>query len=168
MSKPSDLKIDSKTLIAHVPPLSPEEEAALDPGIRKMVKWMRQLGYDTTDSGDGVSKFNKLAAHPNDPDEAPEGVIDTPHVIIQLDYGEWNRESLSFQEIAHHLWEQIMQRREVNKLVSAVHLVDNLQVTIGYTLPWHTLTLEVFGIDDSCLFTPGEEPDEKSMRIVNF
>jgi len=28
---------------------------ALCPGIRRIVLWLRDLGYDTTDSGDGVS-----------------------------------------------------------------------------------------------------------------
>lgn len=28
----------------------------LDPGIRETVRWLQSLGYDTTDSGDGVTK----------------------------------------------------------------------------------------------------------------
>jgi hypothetical protein len=33
---------------------------ALDPGIREVVRWLRDHGFNTTDSGDGVTKFAKL------------------------------------------------------------------------------------------------------------
>lgn len=36
--------------------LSPETIEALDPGIRRTVLWLRQMGFETTDSGDGRSK----------------------------------------------------------------------------------------------------------------
>lgn len=42
----------------------------LDPGIRGAVAWLRMHGFDTTDSGDGVSK-------PGD-----ERVLDIPHVFM--------------------------------------------------------------------------------------
>lgn len=29
----------------------------LDPGIRRVVRWLREAGFDTCDSGDGISKF---------------------------------------------------------------------------------------------------------------
>jgi hypothetical protein len=43
----------------------------LDPGIRRVVVWLRSLGYRTTDSGDGVSK-------------PPEARVmgDRPHVFM--------------------------------------------------------------------------------------
>lgn len=31
-----------------------------DPGIRETVRWLRDHGFETCDSGDGVSKANKL------------------------------------------------------------------------------------------------------------
>lgn len=30
--------------------------AACDPGIRRVVAWLRERGFKTTDSGDGVTK----------------------------------------------------------------------------------------------------------------
>lgn len=42
--------------VFHAHPLSPSALAALDPGIRRTVAWLRDLGFSTTDSGDGVSK----------------------------------------------------------------------------------------------------------------
>lgn len=36
-----------------VPPLSPEAIAALNPGIRATVQWLREKGFNTCDSGDG-------------------------------------------------------------------------------------------------------------------
>lgn len=44
--------------------------AKLDPGIREAVRWLRELGFNTTDSGDGRSK----------PEEARS--IEGPHVVI--------------------------------------------------------------------------------------
>lgn len=43
--------------------------AALDPGIRRTVTWLRSLGFETTDSGDGASKVGEM-----------ECAVDFPHV----------------------------------------------------------------------------------------
>lgn len=47
----------------------------LDPGIRRMVSWLRAEGWETTDSGDGVSK-----------PPGPE-VLPFPHVVIRSSPG---------------------------------------------------------------------------------
>lgn len=47
--------------------------AALDPGIRETVRWLNDLGYTTSDSGDGVSKPHVAR------------VFDFPHVYVHLD-----------------------------------------------------------------------------------
>lgn len=47
----------------------------LDPGIREKVRAIHDLGYHTTDSGDGVSK----------PADA-EGVLPFPHIVVKLRY----------------------------------------------------------------------------------
>ncbi len=47
--------------------------ALLTPGIRKTVLWLRSLGFDTTDSGDGVTNV----------EAEMEGAIDIAHVHIQ-------------------------------------------------------------------------------------
>lgn len=49
-------------------PLSDAEVECLDPGIRDLVVMLRAAGFETTDSGDGVSK------------PAGERVFDYPHV----------------------------------------------------------------------------------------
>lgn len=46
------------------------DPAELDPGIRRVVVWLRSLGCRTTDSGDGASK----------PDDAR--VLNFPHVYL--------------------------------------------------------------------------------------
>lgn len=52
----------------------------LDPGIRRTVRWLRSLGYETCDSGDGVTKLAMF----NSPAEAFEqgGILNVPHVFI--------------------------------------------------------------------------------------
>lgn len=47
---------------------------SLDPGIRETVRWLNARGFETTDSGDGVTKF----AAGYSTDEA----FDVPHVFI--------------------------------------------------------------------------------------
>lgn len=47
--------------------------STLDPGIRETVRWLRDRGYSTTDSGDGVTKREAIAAG-----EA----LDEPHVFM--------------------------------------------------------------------------------------
>jgi hypothetical protein len=48
----------------------------LDPGIRETVRWFRERGFDTTDSGDGVAKLELI----NDGCALP-----MPHVFIRVD-----------------------------------------------------------------------------------
>jgi hypothetical protein len=55
-----------------VDPLEPDVVAALDPGIRATVVTLRAAGFETTDSGDGLSKLSVWVAS----DEA----IPFPHV----------------------------------------------------------------------------------------
>jgi hypothetical protein len=55
-------------------PTNPEPDYdALDPGIRETVRWLRRLGWETTDSGDGVSKESDALWCP------------WPHVHVQID-----------------------------------------------------------------------------------
>ncbi len=83
-----------------VDPLSAEATAALDPGITKLVTRLRAWGFETTDSGDGKSKFS--GPHPNAVGacgrcgEALEcvycndGIIPIPHVAIASTPGRMN------------------------------------------------------------------------------
>lgn len=47
--------------------------SVLDPGIRDVVQWLRSEHFETTDSGDGVTKAQLIA----------EGfALDFPHVVV--------------------------------------------------------------------------------------
>jgi hypothetical protein len=63
-------KFDSFRSLNMVEPLSDAEVECLDPGIRDVVVQLRAAGFETTDSGDGVSK-------PKD----DMCVLDHPHVF---------------------------------------------------------------------------------------
>jgi len=56
----------------------PEFYAALDPGIRDVVRYLRRNGFVTTDSGDGVSKFKQEWREPG----ALAAVLPFPHVAV--------------------------------------------------------------------------------------
>lgn len=67
---------------------------ALDPGIREAVRWLRGLGYWTTDSGDGVTK------------PAEEQSVDGPHVSIVIPWVDRDRPI----EFTNWLWKAIVKR----------------------------------------------------------
>lgn len=64
-------------------PLPDEEVAKLDPGIRKVVMWMRGHGFETTDSGDGITKL----------DAGDFEALDEPHVFVKVEFDEMVAES---------------------------------------------------------------------------
>lgn len=55
---------------------------ALDPGIRRTVVWLRENGFATVDSGDGVTKLAK--GWP---------ALDFPHVFMVVDRGKLESEA---------------------------------------------------------------------------
>lgn len=59
------------------PPMSDElNYDELDPGIRRTVRWLRSLGYDACDSGDGKTKL-EAGWSPND-------ARNHPHVVMRV------------------------------------------------------------------------------------
>lgn len=50
------------------------DPATLDPGIRRTVLWLRERGYHTTDSGDGVTKIGVM-----------ECALDVAHVHMRCE-----------------------------------------------------------------------------------
>ena len=57
----------------------------LDPGIREVVRFLRENDFETTDSGDGLTKLAGMS-----PEEiaAQDEVIPEPHVFIVTERGE--------------------------------------------------------------------------------
>ena len=53
--------------------MKPLDYSTLNPGIRRTVQWLREHGYETTDSGDGVTNVGVI-----------EGALEFPHVVIQV------------------------------------------------------------------------------------
>ncbi len=49
----------------------------LDPGIRELVRWLNDNGFETTDSGDGKSKFKV--------EDPPCCAVSFPNVAIRVD-----------------------------------------------------------------------------------
>lgn len=48
----------------------------LDPGIRTAVLWLHAFGFETSDSGDGESKFIR------NPETSSDDILNVPHVVI--------------------------------------------------------------------------------------
>lgn len=51
------------------------DPVGLDPGVERLVKWLRSHGFKTTDSGDGKTKFEQGFTE-------EDGVSPYPHVVI--------------------------------------------------------------------------------------
>ncbi len=58
----------------------------VDPGIARVVAWLRAAGFDTTDSGDGVTKLAQGFT-------VEDGVLETPHVHMMVEPGRMVEES---------------------------------------------------------------------------
>lgn len=56
---------------------------ALDPGVRDAVRHLRARGFDTTDSGDGASKFRRVCGTDAEA-EAAWCALPFPHVFAVL------------------------------------------------------------------------------------
>lgn len=76
---------DERTELGPVAPLASEDAARLDHGIRRLVTLLREHGFNTTDSGDGVAKLQAAYCEEptfNRPTILHEfGILDVPHVV---------------------------------------------------------------------------------------
>lgn len=63
----------------------PLEEASLDPGVRRLVHWLNERGYRTTDSGDGITKLEIgfTAERHNISDHPYVAMVFSPSELIQ-------------------------------------------------------------------------------------
>lgn len=60
----------------------------LDPGIRRLVRFLNDNGFETCDSGDGRSKFGsdgKPLPEWQSDDDRFEWVMDVPHVVVSCE-----------------------------------------------------------------------------------
>lgn len=82
---------------APAPPLDRPED--LDPDIRHTVMWLRSLGFDTTDSGDGRSKAELIASG---------DALDFPHVFMACPPAELHAEADRLHaELRKRLWSKV-------------------------------------------------------------
>jgi len=61
--------------------MTPEILEQCDPGIRSVVEWLWSHGFETSDSGDGVTKLKEGSEY--DPDD----IIRVPHVVLKVEQG---------------------------------------------------------------------------------
>jgi hypothetical protein len=95
-----------------------------DPGIRNLVKLLRDVGFNTCDSGDGVTKFEGKSEAER-LELIQEGYLDYPHVFIEVEWPE------SVMYAAHEL------QAYMKKLG-----VDVRQVGDGYHMPFIQATYD--------------------------
>lgn len=107
----------------------PLDPAELDPGIRNLVLLMRKHGFDTCDSGDGVSKPDMGCA------------LDFPHVIAVIRLDDARSES-----------------QRVVSLMEAYGVVfgpdEEASVEVSYSPINDVCLLAVYGVTDDMLKQP--------------
>ena len=95
--------------------------ADVQPAMRGVVAWLRQLGFDTTDSGDGVTNVAM----------GMEGALDIPHVFMLC------ASEVAFAE-ADRLWAEVNRKG-----------LTGATVQMSYSPEDRECVLSLFGIDDS-------------------
>lgn len=137
LCEPGDDRGDSEFLF---------EEKNLDPGIRKTVCWLRrELWFNTTDSGDGVTKFERLTTT-TDEDRAEildeeNGAMECPNVAIVVD-------PTRLVEESERLHDAVLGRIPS---LSAAHEYD-FQIQASYSPIDQTAVILMLGVDDTMLF----------------
>lgn len=66
-------------------PCEPFDLLMLDPGVRALVAFLRSQGFETTDSGDGVTKFDDAEAAGEEPMDC---ALDYPNVFMRVGEGD--------------------------------------------------------------------------------
>lgn len=89
----------------------------LDPGIRQTVAWLRENGFETTDSGDGVTKTQK--GWPT------EGVLDFPHVFMVVDESKLEAEARRLRNL---LWARLGRQPEPGMIQATFDPADGSRI----------------------------------------
>jgi hypothetical protein len=103
-------------------PLPPEK---LTPGVARLVNTLRALGWETTDSGDGITN---VAA-------GMEGALPFPHVVVQLHSNQDQRNAA--WRMRHH--------------IEAIATLEGVAIEATYSPLDSTSLLMVYYVDDSKL-----------------
>lgn len=112
----------------------------LDPGITEVVRWLNQRHFDTTDSGDGVTK-------PMNGWTEEDGILLVPHVFIQVSRGNLTAEA--------------------DRLVRLLGFIgvkfspiggDGVHVQATYDPVDNSATIGLFGLNDEMLLKVLKEP----------
>lgn len=108
----------------------------LDPGIRELVRWLRSLGFDTCDSGDGESK----------PQE--RRFLDFQHVFIIV------KEPQNLIEECLRLQTMLKRDHGIELKPSGPDEEGNPEVGGSFDPANRLATIEVYHIEDSMLRRP--------------
>jgi len=113
----------------------------LDPGIRKVVRWLNDNGFKTVDSGDGRTKFTEDGKplpewESGDPDF--DMVIPHPHVVIEV-----TPEALVSETDRLH---RLVQERVAVEPIGFDDEGVSLQGTYDPALPEHPAFILVMGL----------------------
>lgn len=129
--------------------MKPVNYNALDPGIRRTVRWLRDAGFDTIDSGDGVTKAELIA----------EGyALDVPHVYVRANPDNLAADARSLMDFV----------RAAGFRVSVCHRRDrpitSFVIIATYNAADDTATVCLVGLGDSALgetlvLTPAGAPE---------
>jgi hypothetical protein len=107
---------------------------ALDPGIRETVKWLRGHFFQTTDSGDGVSKAELIASG---------YALDFPHVMMTAP-------RLTMSQAAYDLFRLL----KLRGVLCVPHGKEGPHISATYDPADGSAVIVLTGVNDALLFPP--------------
>lgn len=113
----------------------------LDPGIRRTVRWLQKNEFRTTDSGDGVAKFQCA--------EPMEGALDYPHVVCVVASDLLASEADRLAELVHDLG--------VDVVPNGLREPGQAGISASYDPVDGVAVIVLEGVGDAELFPGGED-----------
>ncbi len=130
------------------------DDDPLDPGIARTVLWLREHGFNTSDSGDGKAKFEPSSRYYEDVpvQDSPCAehyccaILDFPHVAIKVDHHE-------LVDRADRLFFLLRGMGiECGALVGAGVVMNSPLIECGYNPADGVAYIFLSGVDDALLF----------------
>lgn len=113
----------------------------LDPGIRRTVLWLQKNEFRTTDSGDGVTKFQCA--------EPMEGALEYPHVVCAVASDLLASEADRLAELVHDLG--------VDVVPNGLREPGQAGISASYDPGDGVAIIVLAGVGDAELFPGGED-----------
>lgn len=110
---------------------------SLDPGIRQVVRWLRAAGFNTHDSGDGVTKADWIAKGT---------AMEVPHVFVRTTPGTMVSDASDLLRLVRAAGIAVQSAFAADRLSDDIAIIDALFCPVT-----NSASLCLFGVSDDAL-----------------